>query len=123
MQIKKMFFLAIGWISVGLAIIGVILPIMPTVPFLLVAVWAFSKSSPVLADRIRNHKTFGPSIRDWQDHKIIPLKAKAVALVMMGTSGSYLWFWSKAPTWVSGPIVAGMVFVGMFVLTRPSRRS
>jgi uncharacterized protein len=121
MQIKKLFFLAIGWLSVGLAILGIILPIMPTVPFLLVAIWAFSKSSPVLADRIRNHKTFGPSIRDWQDHKIIPLKAKVAAVVMMGTSGSYLWFWSKAPTWLSGSIVMGMLIVGIFILTRPSQ--
>jgi uncharacterized membrane protein YbaN (DUF454 family) len=122
MNLKKLFFQAIGWFSVGLAILGIILPIMPTVPFLLVAVWAFSKSSPELAMRIRNHKTFGPPIRDWQDGGIIPLKGKAAAIIMMACSGSYLWFWSHAPTWFSGSIVAGMILVAGFVLTRPSQR-
>jgi uncharacterized protein len=122
MQLKKILFNVIGWASVGLAFLGVVLPIMPTVPFLLVAVWAFSKSSPELAERIRNHKTFGPMIRDWQDGGVIPRKAKAAAIVMMLCSGSFLWFWSPAPKWLSGSIVLGMFLVATFVLSRPSKR-
>jgi uncharacterized protein len=122
MQFKKYFFSFIGWASVGLAFLGVILPIMPTVPFLLVAVWAFSKSSPELAERIRNHKTFGPMIRDWQDGGVIPTKAKVAAIVMMACSGSFLWFYSPAPRWLAATIVLGMFAVAAFVLSRPSRR-
>ena len=59
-----------------MAIAGIILPILPTTPLLLVAVWAFGKSSPELAEKIRNHRVFGPPVRDWQDHGVISLKAK-----------------------------------------------
>lgn len=123
MQIKKYIYITIGWASVGLAFLGVILPILPTVPFLLVAVWAFSRSSPELAERIRNHKIFGPMIRDWQDGGVIPRNAKIAAIIMMVCSGSYFWFWGPLPKWLAGTLVGGMVLVAAFILSRPSTKA
>ena len=114
-------YLALGWFSVGLAIIGIILPVLPTVPFLLVAVWAFSKSSPVLAERIRNHKTFGPLVRDWQDHGAIPFKAKALAVFMMSCTGGYLLFYGHAPQWLAVSICVAMACVAIFIVSRPTK--
>jgi uncharacterized membrane protein YbaN (DUF454 family) len=59
-----------------LAVAGIILPILPTTPILLVAVWAFGKPSPEVAQRIRNHRVPGPPVRDWQDHGVISTNAK-----------------------------------------------
>ena len=86
-----MIYLGMGWLSVGLAIAGVILPILPTTPMLLIAVWAFGKSSPELAEKIRQHRIFGPPIRDWQDSGVISRKAKALAIGIMLLMTGWLW--------------------------------
>lgn len=71
----------IGIAFVGLAILGVILPILPTTPFLLVAAACFAKSSPSMQKKLLANKTFGLLIHEWQQHRSIPRKAKRVALL------------------------------------------
>lgn len=78
---KKFFLKIIGLFFVGLAILGVILPILPTTPFLLVAAACFAKSSPRLQKKLLDNKTFGPLIHEWQQHRSIPRKAKRIALL------------------------------------------
>jgi len=73
----------IGLMFVGLALLGAVLPILPTTPFLLVAAACFAKSSPTLQAKLLANKTFGPIIRDWQESRSISLKAKRVALLTM----------------------------------------
>ena len=72
-----------GIFFVGLAILGVVLPILPTTPFLLVAAACFAKSSPELQRKLLANKTFGPLIHDWQKYRSIPRKAKRIALLTM----------------------------------------
>ena len=72
-----------GILFVGLAILGVVLPILPTTPFLLVAAACFAKSSPEMQRRLLANKTFGPMIHDWQKYRSIPKKAKRIALLTM----------------------------------------
>lgn len=80
----KVFILKItGIFFVGLAILGVVLPILPTTPFLLVAAACFAKSSPELQRKLLANKTFGPLIHDWQKYRSIPRKAKRIALLTM----------------------------------------
>jgi len=121
MKYTKPFFLALGWISVALGIVGIIIPVLPTTPFLLVAIWAFSKSSPALAERIRSHKTFGPPIRDWQDRGIIPLYAKFLAVIMMSAASVYLLAWSHSPNWLVTLTCVAMLVIAVYVVNRPSR--
>jgi uncharacterized membrane protein YbaN (DUF454 family) len=80
---KKFFLKIIGLLFVGLAILGVVLPILPTTPFLLVAAACFAKSSPRLQKKLLANKTFGPLIHEWQQHRSIPRKAKRIALLTM----------------------------------------
>lgn len=70
-----------GIIFIGLAILGVVLPILPTTPFLLVAAACFAKSSPTMQQKLLNNKTFGPLIYEWQQNRSIPKKAKRIALL------------------------------------------
>ena len=102
-----------------MAVAGVILPILPTTPMLLVAVWAFSKSSPELAEKIRNHKVFGPPVRDWQDHGVISTTAKLTAITVMTLMGAWLWIFGSLPVWATLLIIAVMVGAGVFVGSRP----
>lgn len=115
--------LGAGWMCVGLGIIGIIMPIFPTTPFLLLAVWAFSKSSPEMADRIRNHRMAGPYIRDWEDEGVIPVTAKVLAVTMMAVMLAYLHFGSGAPLWAVAGAGAVMLATAIYIVTRPSRRS
>lgn len=121
--IRRPLLLAIGWLSVGLGVIGIVLPLFPTTPFLLVALWAFSRSSPELAERIRSHRLAGTYVRDWEDEGVIPTGAKVLAVVMMTSMVGYMHFGTDAPIWVQ--LAAGLTMAGAaaFVLSRPGRRS
>jgi len=111
-----------GWACVALGILGIIMPVFPTTPFLLVAVWAFSRSSPELAERIRGHRVAGPYIRDWQDEGVIPVKGKALALTMMTAMLAYLHFGAHLPPWAVSIAGTAMAAVSIYIVTRPSRR-
>ncbi|WP_337189221.1 YbaN family protein [Phenylobacterium sp.] len=116
---KVIIYRTVGWAAVGLATAGVVLPVLPTTPFLLVAAWAFARSSPELAERLRNHPRFGPVLRDWQDRGAIPAKAKATAIVLMAASWGLLALTLSNP-WILGGVAATLCCVAIFLLTRPN---
>lgn len=115
--------LLLGWTSVGLGILGIIMPLFPTTPFLLVAIWAFSKSSPELAQRIRDHRVAGPFIRDWQDEGVIPNRAKALAVTMMAAMLTYLHFGADVAPWIEWLVAAILLATGIYIVSRPGRRA
>lgn len=78
---KVLLWNVLGVFCVGLAILGAILPIMPTTVFLIMATACFAKSSPRMQRKLLNNKTFGPLINEWQQHRSIPRKAKRIALL------------------------------------------
>lgn len=121
MRIAKPLYLALGWICVALGLVGIALPVLPTTPFLLVAVWAFSRSSPEAAERLRNHPQAGPYIRAWQDHGVIPLNAKLLASLMMTGAGIFFVGFIGLPSWLSYALVAVMCGVAVYIWSRPSR--
>ena len=59
-------YIAIGCVMVALGVVGIFLPLLPTTPFLLVAVWAFARSSPRLEAWLIHHPKLGPPLRDWR---------------------------------------------------------
>ncbi|MCB1379536.1 MAG: YbaN family protein [Alphaproteobacteria bacterium] len=120
--LRKPLLVTTGWMCVALGMLGIIMPLFPTTPFLLVAVWAFSKSSPELAEKIRNHRVAGPYIRDWQDSGVIPVKAKVLAVAMMSAMIIYLHFGAKAPTWATVVAAGVLLAISTYILTRPSKR-
>ena len=80
-KVKVFLWKATGVFCVGLAILGAILPILPTTVFLIMATACFAKSSPKMQRKLLNNKTFGPLIHEWQQHRSIPRKAKRIALL------------------------------------------
>lgn len=106
--------------SVGLGVLGIVFPLFPTTPFLLVALWAFSRSSPELAERLRNNRHFGELIRNWQDGGVIPVKGKAIALAMMGSMLIYAAIWTPLPAWAVALVALVLVAVAGYIVTRPS---
>ncbi len=74
---------ALGLLSLGLGILGIFLPVLPTTPLLLLAAALFLRSSPQLYDWLLNHPKLGPYIRNFMIHKSIPLKVKAISVSMV----------------------------------------
>jgi uncharacterized membrane protein YbaN (DUF454 family) len=109
----------IGVAAVGVATAGVFLPLLPTTVFLLVALWAFARGSPEWADRIRANRRFGPYIRAWEEKRAIPLRAKALALGMMGVSWTVLAVTSHSVLLVT---VVGLLLMAVagYIVSRPS---
>jgi len=109
---------SIGAIAFGLGVIGIGLPILPTVPFLLIAVWAFARSSPQLRQRILNHRVYGPPIKAWQERGAIGRIAKIWAVSAM-TAGIAIALWAGLPAWLIAGQIIICLSVGLYVITRP----
>lgn len=115
---RRQIWLVIGWLFTGLGIVGVALPVVPTVPFLLVAAWAFARSSPVLHRRILDHPTYGPPVKAWQDRGAVGRVAKIWAIAAM--SGGVVFSWAVGmPGWVVAVQAGICASVAAFLITRP----
>ena len=77
------FLIILGWLFVLLAIIGVVLPILPTTPFLILALGLFSKSSPRFHQMLLDNRWFGPALKQWEETKTVTRKIKIRACVLI----------------------------------------
>ncbi|MGV3494172.1 MAG: YbaN family protein [Ramlibacter sp.] len=116
-------FLTLAGVFLLLGLIGVFVPVMPTVPFLIVAAWAASRSSPRLHDWLMKHPRWGRQLTDWYDYGVVPRKAKWITSVMM--SGSAISMLVIAPhrflPWVLA-LIAGMAIVLAWLWRRPEHK-
>lgn len=114
-------YIIIGCAAVALGIVGIFLPLLPTTPFLLLAAWAFARSSPRLEAWLTTHPRLGPPLKAWREHRAIPLRAKMIAIPAMGASLIYILLAQSIP--VYGQVAAALLLAccATFILTRPSR--
>ncbi len=112
--------MALGGLSVALGAIGAFLPIMPTVPFLILAAACFARGSPRVERWMLDHPRFGPPIRDWRARGAIPLRAKLFAVG--GMAGGYtVTLLAVAPgLMVALPLAAALALVAAWMFSRPS---
>ena len=117
----RIFFFTLGWIFFGLGLVGAFLPVLPTTPFMLLALFMFAKSSERFHYWLYHHRVFGSHLQLWDKHRIIPVKAKIMSVSMMLLSLLYLILFSPIPMWLM--IVTGLLMGSgaWFVLTKPSR--
>ena len=121
-HIKRWIYGALGIVFFVTGVIGVFLPVLPTTPFMLLALWAFSNSSKRLHDHVWNHKRYGPMVRAWKEHGAIPLRAKISAIVVMSMSAVFVVIFSGAPKWAIISALALMLVGATYLLTRPTLR-
>ncbi|NIF56879.1 DUF454 family protein [Enterobacter sp. Ap-916] len=89
---KRLILLIIGWLAVVLATLGVILPLLPTTPFLLLAAWCFARSSPRFHHWLLYRSWFGSYLRHWQTHRAMPRGSKPKAILfILATFALSLW--------------------------------
>lgn len=115
----RFLFLCLGWFFVALGIVGAFLPVLPTTPFLLLAVACFARSSPKLEAWLMNHPKFGAPLRNWREKGAIPRRAKITAVSMMSASYAIFWFATSPPFWRAALVAALMIAPAIYVATRP----
>lgn len=117
----RYFYFALGWVFLGLGFLGIFLPVLPTTPMIIVAAWAFARSSARFYNWLYSHALFGPMLERWDRHRVIPIHAKIIALSAMAASFIYLVAFSETPTWVL--IAAGLIMAygAWYVASRSSR--
>jgi uncharacterized protein len=112
-----MVWLVLGCVSTALGIIGIALPIMPTVPFLIFAAFCFARSSPALEQRIMDHAIYGPPIRNWHEKGIITRKGKLASTFAFACSLVFGWF-TLSGWWLALPPVIAVTCLS-WIWTRP----
>lgn len=111
-----------GMVSLGLGVLGAILPGLPTTPFVLLAAACFAKASPRWHAWLLANRWLGPMVRDWEAHHTLPLKIKWLASGMMTLMVSLSAWQMAARPWLQALIV-GLALVGVVVVWRiPTRR-
>ena len=115
----RFLWLLLGWFCTVIGAAGLILPLLPGVPFLIIALWAFSKSSQRFHHWLYTHEVYGPPLRAWNRYRVISPKAKAAAGSGMAI-GLIVLIFSGAPAFVV--VLVGCVLIGCagYVLSRPN---
>jgi len=117
---RRLVYLALGSLFVGLGVLGAFLPVLPTTPLLLVSLWAFSKSSARLERWLLEHPRFGPRLVAWRTDRIIPLPVKLTAWGSMLASLTIMAVAGVSPYALIG---AGSVMAigAVYIASKPSR--
>lgn len=118
-MIIRWLWLALGWASVGLAIAGAALPLLPTTPFLLVAAYAFARSSKRFHTWLMEHKRFGPLIRNWHQHGAIDPWSKFWSMIAIGLTFGLSVALQLSPTVLIVQAIT-LSAVTYFILSRPN---
>ena len=117
--IKRTLWLCVGALALGLGVIGIVLPVLPTTPFVILAAFAFGNGSPRLQKRLHDHATFGPIIADWNATGAIAPKFKAIAVLMMAAALALSIFLGLRPLVITIQAIC-MIGAAAFVLSRPN---
>lgn len=113
--------LAAGWVFCAVGFVGIFLPGLPTTGPMLLALACFSRGSHRLHKWLLNHPRLGPPLRHWHEHRVIPGRAKVVALLMMAASFIYLGWFAALPAWGT-TVACGLIVVGAIVVIRIPRK-
>lgn len=114
----RFLYAALGLLSLGLGVLGIVLPLLPTVPFLLLAAFFFAHSSERLHSWLISHRTFGPMILDWNERGAIRPAAKKAATLSIAAV-LLLSFILGAPSHVILIQIVVLTAVLTFIWTRP----
>lgn len=118
-RLSRAIWLAVGLVFMACGVIGALLPVIPTTPFLLLAAYCFARSSPRLDQWLRGHRTFGPLIANWERNGAIDRRSKTLALATMALS-PIVTYTIGVPPWALVMQILVLAGAAIFVASRPS---
>ena len=116
----RIILLSLGFLCVGLAFIGIFIPGIPTTPFLIVALWAFAQSSKKFHAWLLNHKRFGTVLRNWEAHKVVPIKAKITMVILQITAVAMIQY-SMNNIFITIGLAVLLLCVAWYVISLPNK--
>ena len=114
---SRHFWTVAGFLSLAVGAIGVLLPLLPTVPFVILAAFCFARGNPELERWLVEHRVYGPHIQAWRERGAISRKGKIAATAAFAFSIVLAAIFSPWP-WVMAPVIAAVV-TGSWIWTRP----
>jgi len=117
-DLRRGLWIALAYAALGLGLLGVVLPGLPTTPFVLVAAWAAARGSRRLHAWLLAHRLFGPMVRDWQARGAVSRPAKRAALGTMGLC-AVLMLLTAPKLWMAATGIACMAVVATWLWRRP----
>jgi hypothetical protein len=116
--IRRLIYIGVGLFFVGLAVVGTVVPVLPTTPFLLLASFCFIRSSPALNAWLLRSRLFGPMIRDWQVHRGVRPQVKVTAVMVLALAGGSSAFAIRDRPWPVLALLVGLLLTGLIVVLR-----
>ena len=116
--VRRWPYLVLAWVALALGIVGIVLPGLPTTPFVLLAAWAAARGSTRLHRWMRAHEVFGKMIRDWEQQRAVSRRAKWSATAMMAASAA-IFFLTAPRLWMAIAGTAIMAVVASWLWLRP----
>jgi uncharacterized membrane protein YbaN (DUF454 family) len=116
---KKLFWNCLGFISLGLAYVGVVTPGIPYSPFVVFSAYCFAKGNERMHRWLYNHKLFGPFLINWGEKRVFPQKMKYFMVAMMSSSLIIMWFTGVKPIGIISTAIF-MALVAVWAWRYPS---
>ena len=117
---RRALWTGLGWVFFAIGAVGAVVPLLPTVVFMLVAAYCFARGSERVHDWLLSHPRFGPPIRDWREHRAIGRGAKRAAMIAIAVAFALSVLLGVPPTVLAVQGVA-LTVVAAFILSRPER--
>ncbi|PNK61887.1 DUF454 domain-containing protein [Psychrobacter sp. FDAARGOS_221] len=113
-------YLILGFLFFGLGVIGAVLPVMPTAPFVLLAAACWARGSKRFYLWLINHQYMGKYVRDWEQRRAVPRRGKWLACTMMSISSTMLFFTVPAAMiWVAWAVALTCFSVAIYLWRLP----
>ena len=117
-MIRRFLWRSLAGLALALGSAGVVIPGLPTTPFLLLAAWAGSHGWPELEQRLLEHPEYGPLIRRWRESRAVPRRAKWIASALMLVSIATILV-APVPLWLQWSLPVFLCLVAVWLWTRP----
>lgn len=118
-RVAQLLWRTVTLLALVLAVVGAALPMLPTVPFLILSAWAAGKGWPEFERWLLDHPRFGPPVRRWRERGVVPRRAKWASSLMMGASAVGLQFAPQLPLWLRIATPLLMLAVALWLWRRP----
>lgn len=116
---RRAFYFALGCLMLLLGLIGVVVPLMPTTIFLILAAWAFGRSSTRLENWMLDHPRFGPALRNWREHGAMSRHAKLMACGGMAVGYGLFLAGARPQIWLALAVALPMLACAAWIIARP----